>query len=65
MKTASTSKLVSQAAFDQPDTSLPEVSSIGFSESSVVDAETRNQMIAEAAYYRARNVSMTLRHQAD
>jgi len=54
MNTASTSKtLVAQAAVEQPDTGLPEDSSPVFSESSAVDAETRNRMIAEAAYYRA------------
>jgi hypothetical protein len=53
MKTASTSTLVPQADFEQPDTAFSEDSSSVFSESSAVDAETRNLMIAEAAYYRA------------
>ncbi len=49
MKTASISKISN----DQPDAAAREHPSPAFSESSPVDAEIRNRMVAEAAYYRA------------
>jgi hypothetical protein len=54
MKTASTSLALQSPGFvEQPDTALQDDPSLAFSEACGVDAETRDRMIAEAAYYRA------------
>ena len=54
MKTASTSLALQSAGFvEQPDSALQDDPSLPFSEACGVDAEMRDRMITEAAYYRA------------
>lgn len=54
MKTASTSlPSLSLTFIEQPDSALQDDPSLPFSEACGVDAEMRDRMIGEAAYYRA------------